>query len=77
MRPACLETPIDAEGERRAVQDGVLHLVADASVEGLGFVGEIGGIERELEVGADLAGDARVDRFVFEAVEIAAGGGRR
>jgi hypothetical protein len=71
----CLETPVDAEGERRAVQDGILHFGTNAAVECLGFVGEIGGIERELEVRADLVGDAGVDRFVFEAVEIAAGRG--
>ena len=52
-----LEAAVDAEGEARAVEDRVLHLGADAAVEGLGLVGEIGGVERELKVGANLIRD--------------------
>jgi hypothetical protein len=63
-----LEASVDAEGERRPVDNGVLHLGADAAVEGLGLVGEVGGVECELEVRADLVEDAGIDRFVFESV---------
>jgi hypothetical protein len=63
-----LEASVNTEGERRAIENGVLHLRTDAAIESLGFVGEIGGIERELEVRADLVEDAGIDRFVFESV---------
>ena len=67
LTPPCQsrsEPPVHAEGDRGAVDDGLLHLVGDAAVGPLRLVGEVGDVEGERERGAQLVGDAEVDGVV-------------